>query len=279
METIRDELLRSLLSEDVHYIDLTTFALGISERAGTAEILSREDGVVACSEEAARLFELHGCDVDLYLKSGDELAPGQPILRARGSAGRIHLVYRAAQTLLAYASGVATYTRRLVEEARSVNPRVQVATTRQAPPGARPFYFKAVLAGGGIVHRQSLSDSILIFDAHLAFVERPRIANAVARALSRGGGRGVGVEVRSLEEALEAVAAGAYYVQFERPSPGDLAARVREIRRLNGRAVIGVAGGITLENVREYASTGVDIVVTSAPYRARPLDITTKVLA
>jgi len=76
----------------------------------------------------------------------------------------------------------------MIEKARKVNPRIIIGTTGQPPPGTRPFYLKAVLVGGGAVHRQSLSDTILIFDNHLNFIERPRVRNAVARALKKSGG-------------------------------------------------------------------------------------------
>jgi molybdenum transport protein len=273
---ISDSILEKLLLEDIQYVDLTTSALGIGSAEGVARVFFREDGVVACSEEAARIYELAGARVEYFVRSGEWVQANQVVLEARGKSSSLHLAWRVAQTLLSYASGVATYTRRMVEKARRVNPGVVIATTRQTPPGTRPFYIKAVLAGGGIVHRQSLSDSILIFDNHLAFLEERRVSEAVKRALKFGGGRSVGVEVRDLEEAIEAIESGAYYIQFERVQPNILRDWVKKIRELNSRVVIGVGGGITIDNVEEYASTGVDVIVTSAPYRAKPIDVSTR---
>jgi len=272
---IDDDVLKKLIYEDIHFIDLTTQVLEISDLDGVARVFFREPGVVACSEEAARIYKILGADVRYIVKSGVEVEAGQKILEAFGKASSLHLAWRVAQTLLSYASGVATYTRRMIEKARKVNPRIIIGTTRQPPPGTRIFYLKAVLVGGGVVHRQSLSDTILIFDNHLNFIEKPRVRNAVERALKRSGGRCVGVEVRSLEEAVEAVDSGACYIQFERVSPKDLEKIVREIRKISDKIIVGVGGGITLENIEEYAATGVDMIVTSAPYRAKPIDVTT----
>lgn len=176
-----DSLLQGLLFEDVQYLDLTTSVLGIGDLEGAASVFFREDGVVACSEEAARIYELAGGRVDYFLRSGEEASTNQLVLETHGRATSLHLAWRTAQTLLAYCSGVATYTRRMVEKARRLNPQVVVATTRQTPPGARAFYLKAVIAGGGVVHRQSLSDSILVFDNHRVFLGGPGCAQRSRR--------------------------------------------------------------------------------------------------
>jgi len=273
---IGDSILEKLLFEDIQYVDLTTGALGIGSVEGVARVFFRENGVVACSEEAARIYELAGARVKYFVGSGEWVQANQLVLEAQGKSSSLHLAWRVAQTLLSHASGVATYTRRMVEKAKRSNPGVIIATTRQTPPGTRPFYIKAVLAGGGIVHRQSLSDSILIFDNHLVFLEEHGVSGAVKRALKLGGGRSVGIEVKDIEEAIEAVESGAYYIQFDRVQPNILKDWVKKIRELSSRVVIGVGGGITIENVEEYASTGVDVVVTSAPYRARPIDVSTR---
>jgi molybdenum transport protein len=273
--SISESILERVLLEDIQYIDLTTSVLGISGERGVSKVFFREDGVVACSEEAAKIYELAGARIKRLVKSGEEVRANQLVVEVEGEASALHLAWRAAQTLLSFASGVATYTRKLVEKAKKINPNIVVAATRQTPPGTRTFYFKAVLAGGGVIHRQSLSDSILIFNNHLVFLDEPRVSNAVKRALANSGGRGVGIEVKNLEEAVEAVASGAYYIQFERTSPDILTNWIKKLKEISHKVIIGVGGGITLDNIEDYASTGVDIIVTSAPYRAKPIDTTT----
>jgi len=273
--SVSDSILERILLEDIHYIDITTSVLGISGERGVSKVFFREDGIAACSEEAARIYEIAGARIKRLVRSGEEVRANQLVIEAEGEASSLHLAWRTAQTLLSFASGVATYTRRLVEKAKRFNPNIVIAATRQTPPGTRIFYFKAVLAGGGVIHRQSLSDSILIFNNHLVFVNEPRISNAVKRALANAGGRSVGIEVKDLEEAIEAVASGSHYIQFERVQPETLTNWVRKLKEINHKVIVGVGGGITLENIEQYASTGVDIIVTSAPYKAKPIDVTT----
>ncbi|WP_440059464.1 ModD protein [Thermogladius sp. 4427co] len=263
-----------LVREDLHHIDLVSVYLGVGGK-GVAELVSRSRGVLACSEEAASVYSFLGASVELLAESGDLVEPGRVVLRAVGEAPRLLKAWRIAQVIVSYMSGVATYTRRMVDEARKVNPSIVIATTRQTPPGLRKLWFKAVVVGGGIVHRQGLSDEILVFKPHLVFSTYNSIGEAVSALKSVVGYKQVGVEVGSLEEALEAVGKGAEYIQFDRVEPGVLGEWVRVLKSKSPKVRIGIGGGITLENVAAYAATGVDVIVTSAPYRASPLDFTT----
>ncbi|WP_434731259.1 ModD protein [Thermogladius sp. KZ2Tp1] len=275
MSVLMDGELESLLREDLPHFDLTTLYLGISEERGTARLVARSKGVLAGVEEAAAVYEKVGASAECLMRSGLEVVEGSVVLEARGGAGALHAAWRVAQALVSYMSGVATYTRLMVEAARRVNPRVVVATTRQTPPGFRRLWLKAVLAGGGVVHRQSLSDEILLFRNHLVFAGGRGLGEVVRSLKARVGYKRVGVEVGSLEEAFEAVEAGADYVQFDHVDPATLRSWVSRLRSEFSAVSIGVGGGVDLENVGDYAATGVDVIVTSAPYHAKPLDFTT----
>ncbi len=222
------------------------------------------------------MYRIAGAEAEVLASTGTRVEPGAAIVRAVGDGEALHAAWRVAQVIAALCSGVATLTARMVEAARSVNPRVAILTTRKAPPGLRALYQKAVEAGGGVPHRAGLDDSILVFDNHVALAGS-RIRDVVARLAARAGAlRIVGVEVGDLQEALEAVEAGATYVQFEKVPPRRLAEYVRVLREKAPHVKIGVAGGVTLENVREYAATGVDFIVTSYPYYAKPVDMGTR---
>ncbi len=270
-----DSELESLLRDDLHHLDLTTVYMGVESERGVARLVSRSRGVLAGSEEAADVYEKAGATVGYLLGSGSEVSIGTVVLEAEGRASSLHAAWRVAQALVSYMSGVATYTRLMVEAARRVNPRVVVATTRQTPPGFRRLWLKAVLAGGGVVHRQSLSDEILLFRNHLVFAGGRGLGEVVRSLKARVGYKRVGVEVGSLEEALEAAEAGADYVQFDHVDPATLRSWVSRLRSEFSGVSIGVGGGVDLENVGEYAATGVDVIVTSAPYHAKPLSFTT----
>ncbi len=269
-------VLEEWLYEDIGRGDLTSRLLGLRGVRGEALVYTREECIVACSEEAAEVYRIAGAEVEVVAETGRRVGAGEAIIRAVGDGEALHVAWRVAQVILALCSGVATVTARLVEEARRVNKHVMIVTTRKAPPGLRSLYQKAVIAGGGLPHRAGLDDSILVFDNHVALTSGG-LRDAIARLASRAGSlRLVGVEVSSLEEALEAVEAGAEYIQFEKIPVEKLRKYVRVLREKAPRVRIGAAGGITLENVREYASTGVDVIVTSYPYYARPVDMGTR---
>ena len=266
------------LVDDVPYGDLTTLSLGIGGLEGVAEVFVREKCVVAGTEEAGRVYELAGARVDYLKGSGSKASPGEVVLRASGKALSLHTAWRVAQTAISFASGVATKTRRLVTLARSANPGVMVVTTRKTPPGVRALYFKAVMAGGGYIHRYGLSETILVFSNHASFLggleEALRALSEVRRSQPT---RKVGIEVGSLEEAVKAARAGIEFIQLEKLRPSEVREAVRAVREVSPTAVVAVAGGIDEGNIREYADAGVDVIVTSAPYSAKPIDVGTRI--
>ncbi len=264
--------------EDLQYCDITTEALGIVDVEGVAEVVLRQDAVVACTEEAAEIYRILGARITSLTLSGTRAEKGSSILIAEGPARSLHAAWRVAQTIIGFASAVATYTKMMVDKAKSVNPRITIATTRKAPPGSKPLFFKAVLCGGGSIHRFGLSDSILVFDNHLELMGgQDSLEKAIEKLKQCHPERKIGVEVKNLEQALKAARAGAEYIQLEKMPPEKVRGVVEAIRGVNPHATIGVAGGITLENVQEYAKTGVDLIVTSAPYNAGTIDLTTKI--
>ena len=276
MVSVPRRVLEDWLFEDVGRGDLTTRLLGIEGVEGRAEVYVREECVVACSEEAAEVYRIAGAEARVLKPSGADAKPGDIVVEAWGPAGALHAAWRVAQTLLAVCSGVATKTRRMVEKARRVNPRIAILSTRKTPPGLRAVLHKAVIAGGGLPHRAGLDDSILVFDNHLVFLEGG-LREAVER-LSKGVGvaRVWGVEVRSLEEALMAAKAGAGFIQFEKVPPDKLREYVEVLRREAPGVRVGAAGGIDEHNVEDYAATGIDFIVTSAVYHAKPIDVGTR---
>ena len=267
------------LLEDVGFYDLTTQLLGIGEMDGFAEVFAREKFVVAGSEEAAEVYRIvdRRVDVEVHLYTGDIAHSGDIILKAKGPAGALHAAWRAAQEVIAYASGVATSTKSLVEIAKNVNPKVVIATTRKTPPGLRALYFIAVMAGGGVIHRCCLSDGVLLFKNHLAFLGEKDLGSIIMSLKNKNPLRPVGLEVETAEEAIRAVAAGADYVQLEHMNPEEVSKVSTELRKMNSRIIIGVTGGINEDNVEKYAAS-VDLIVTSSPYSAKPVDLGTRIV-
>jgi len=259
-----ERLLELYFDKDCPYFDETTELLGIMGR-GRMRIISREEGISACTEELADFLRGRCLKVE-FLPSGSSFKAGDIILTAEGDLRILFRVWRVSQTFLSVTCAIATETKRLVELAKKANPDVIVATTRKTHPGMRYFEIKAVRAGGGEVHRNSLSDSILVTQNHL------RVARQLGklRALKK-----VELEPMTAEEAVE-YAKAADVLLLDHFSLEELRELVPTLRKLNPSLEVAVAGDINARNIAEYAEIA-DIIVTSAPYYARPLDLTTRI--
>lgn len=272
-----DGQLRSLLNDDVPLGDLTTFLLGIGAKRGLITFSARQPMVVAGSEEAARLLELAGATLSTLTASGTQLRAGAPILAAEGSAGALHRAWKVAQTLTEYASGIATVARKIVNAAHAGRAGTAVVCTRKTMPGAKAISIKAILAGGALPHRLSLSETILIFGEHRAFMGDETATATVTRLRCAAPEKKIVVEVASIDEAVHWAVAGADVIQTEKFSAEDIAALSARLRSGPSRVLIAAAGGINASNAGPYAAAGADIVVTSAPYSAPPLDVAVRI--
>lgn len=271
MPYIPDEDIDRLIAEDVPYGDLTTRSLGLNGRA--AEILMRAgaDMVVCASEEAARIQSRLGAKPEIAVASGQRVAKGDLILSATGDAQAVMAGWKLAQTLIEYASGIATAAARIVAAARAVDPAIVVACTRKNFPGTKRLAVKAILAGDAVPHRLGLSDTLLLFPEHLAMLETGGLLESVARLKAACPEKKVVVEVAAPEDALLAARVGADVIQLERFSPEMVAELAR--RLASAPVLLAAAGGVNAANAADYARAGAKILVTSAPYAAQPLDV------
>ncbi|WP_022723520.1 ModD protein [Rhodopseudomonas sp. B29] len=264
--------LQRLLDDDVPFGDLTTEALGIGARIGTMRLAARDPMVLAMAEEAAAIIQLGGCEVDLIAASGARLEPGAPVLVARGAASGLLRSWKVAQTLIEIWSGVATAAADIVAAARAVSPTIAVACTRKNTPGTKRFAVAAVKAGGAVMHRLGLSETILVFGEHRGFLDEP-LAATVQRLRAASPEKKLITEVSAVDAALEAAEAGFDVLQLEKFAPADVAALVQRLATTPHRPVIAVAGGVNAANAAAYAQAGAQVLVTSAPYMAKPRDV------
>lgn len=269
MSALDDSDLRRLLADDVPCGDLTTESLRIGVQAARVEFRARQAMTVCAVEEATRLFELAGAAARLHAPSGAILAAGDLILDAAGSAADLHHAWKTAQTLVEWASGIASATSAIVVAAG-----IAVACTRKNVPGTKTLSAKAVKAGGGIMHRLGLSETLLIFPEHRLFLhETP--AHTIERMRRSQPEKKIVIEVGTVEEALRWAAAGVDVLQLEKFTPDAVAAcrTAIDANKHGTRPLLAAAGGIRADNATAYTAAGADILVTSAPYTAAPRDV------
>ena len=271
------QMLEYWISEDLGVEDLTTTALKL-KGMGEATIFARESGIVACTEEALEIYRILGAKEVKSKSTGEFVEGGSIILKVRGDLRALHAAWRLAQQVIAIFSGMATKSKILVEKAHKVNPRVVLVSTRKAYPGLRILALKAVRAGGMIPHRSGLSDSILIFRNHIRCLGGfEKLVNIIPELKRRYPFRKIGVEVDDLEQATTLTKAGVDLIQFDKLPPKELSEAVMKLKEMKSELVIAAAGGIDEHNIEDYARTGVDLIVTSAPYYAHPLDMGTEI--
>ncbi|HYZ97562.1 MAG TPA: carboxylating nicotinate-nucleotide diphosphorylase [Acidimicrobiales bacterium] len=270
---VREAVARAL-AEDLTPLGDLTSALLPPELEATARFVPRADGVLAgrlCVDEALRQVD-PTVEVSWQADDGDRVDAGKEIARVTGRLAPILTAERTALNFCCHLSGVATLTARFVDAVTAAGGGLRVWDTRKTTPGLRTLEKAAVRAGGGANHRGNLSDWVLLKDNHL---ELFGIAAAVARARERWPGRTVHVECGDLDQVREAVAAGADALLLDNMSPDEVRAVVAEVRPGHpGRPLLEISGGVTLDTIRAYATTGADLVSIGALTHSAPaLDI------
>lgn len=268
-----DALIDLALAEDIGAGDVTTAATIPPGARASGVMLAKSPGVLSGLEVAAAVFRRVDPSVRFtpLVADGDRVADRQPLAEVEGPAASLLIGERTALNLVQRLSGVATLTARFVEAVAGTGARI--VDTRKTTPGMRWLEKAAVRHGGGSNHRYNLADGVLIKDNHLAAVGGPdRVARAVHLARERvPHGLKVEVEVTTLDELDEALAAGADIVLLDNM---DIPTLAEAVRRTAGRALLEASGGVTLERVRAIAETGVDLISVGAlTHSAGSLDI------
>ncbi len=261
------DLIRRALSEDIGAGDVTTELTVPAEQRAAGAFYAREPLTVAGIELMQAVYDLAGggVRVEVLAPSGSDVDKGACLARAAGSARRLLTCERTALNLLQRLSGVATLARRFTSAIAGTQCRI--LDTRKTTPGMRLLEKMAASCGGVVNHRMGLYDAVLIKNNHIAAAGGVRAALAAVRGTSLP----VEIEVRTLEELDEALACGAQRLLLDNLTPE----QAREwIARIGGRAVAELSGGITLDNVREYALAGAQYLSSGAiTHSARAVDI------
>jgi nicotinate-nucleotide pyrophosphorylase (carboxylating) len=269
-----EEVVDRALAEDLRWGDVTTEAIIPADLKGKASMMAKARGILAGVEVARLVFRRvdPSTQFDIIIQEGNDIQPGDPIAKLEGKVASILEAERTALNFLQRLSGIATETRRYVEAIKGLDSRI--VDTRKTTPGMRVLEKYAVRVGGGHNHRLHLGDGVLIKDNHLAALRSQGLAmkDIIDRAREKAPfNLKVEVEVRTAQEAVEAVEAGADIVMLDDMGLEEMRQAVRLVK---GRALLEASGGITLDNVRHVAEIGVDLISIGAlTHSARSLDI------
>lgn len=264
---ILDPILRRALEEDIGTGDVTTMATIEPGTQASAELVAKEDFVLAGIDVARRVFQLLSTETafEKLISDGQTAKRGDVIAWIKGDAAALLQGERVALNLLQRMCGVATLTSTFVQEVAGT--RAVVVDTRKTTPGLRVLEKYAVRMGGGGNHRMALYDAVLIKENHVA------AAGGITAAVSRARQRvphtqKIEVEVRNQEEVAEALAAGADILLLDNMTLTELTAAIELV---GDQAITEASGGVNLETVREIAETGVQLISVGAlthSYRA-----------
>lgn len=271
----------AFIEEDVPYIDLTCEVLDIRNQPGEMEYFTRESCVLAGTDIARRIMRNLGCEVLASSEDGQLVSAGQTFFTVRGAAADLHAAWKVCLNVFDHLSAVATKTRSMVDAVHAVNPECEVLTTRKSMPGAKDLLTCAVMAGGAFPHRLGLSETVLVFEQHLAFFGGfNRFVEEMPRIKTRCVEKKLFVEADAQRAlALARVSSdghGVDGIQLDKVPVSELAELVRRIREIDPRITIIAAGGINPQNAGAYAACGVDGLATTAPFTAKPVDMSVR---
>jgi nicotinate-nucleotide pyrophosphorylase (carboxylating) len=272
---IGEDRIRELLREDIGFGDITTVALIEEGQEAKARLYFKEEGVTAGLDVALAVFEVLGCEAELLVADGSRVPAGRTLMEIKGPARSLLAAERTVLNIVSRMAGIATSVATVQRIASKANPSLRVAATRKTAPWLRVLDKRAVELGGGDTHRFRLDDCVLIKDNHLKLL--PSVSEAVRRARDRVSfTKKIEVEVRNLEEAVEASEAGADIVMFDNMPPEEISGCLKtlEEKGLREGRLFEASGGITMANLADYASSGVDIIsMGSLTHSVRSLDV------
>jgi nicotinate-nucleotide pyrophosphorylase (carboxylating) len=259
------ELIKRAISEDLAGgVDITSMATLSADLKVSAQFVARKDGVIAGLEMAiATLAEVGVTGANVLVKDGDHVKAGAVLIKVSGNARGILLAERTALNFLGHLSGIATLTAQWVQAVAGT--KTQIRDTRKTTPGLRVLEKYAVRMGGGTNHRMSLSDAALIKDNHIA------AAGGVVKAFSlvreKFPTSEIEIEVDNLQQLREVLPLKPELILLDNMSPSQCAEAVALVA---GTTKLEASGGITIENARAYAESGVDFIAVGALTHSAP---------
>lgn len=270
--SLYDDIFKNAIKEDAPYGDITTMAITNESKRCTADLIVKEDGIIAGLGVFKRVFEILGTiEIAFYVKDGESVKKGQVIAKVCGKSDVVLTGERVALNFLQRISGIATTTNQYVNEIKETN--AKLLDTRKTTPNLRVFEKYAVKVGGGVNHRLGLSDGVLIKDNHIAAAGGiSEAVNLVRNAVPFV--RKIEVEVEDFTQLQEALDAGADIIMLDNM---DIETMAKAVKIVNKKALTEASGNISLTNIRKVAMTGVDYISSGAlTHSSNILDLSLK---
>jgi nicotinate-nucleotide pyrophosphorylase (carboxylating) len=247
----------------------------VPEIPARAVIIAKEDCIISGLAEAEEIFDYFGLEAERLFDEGEFVPAASTVITVCGNARKILQSERLVLNFMARMSGISTVTRECVLCAGG---RARIAATRKTTPGFRQFEKKAVFLGGGDTHRFNLSDAVLIKDNHIKILG---LEESLCRARNQASfTKKIEVEVESLDDMLVAAKGGADIIMFDNMIPAEIAAGIELLQNygLRARVLLEASGGITQDNIEEYAACGVDVISLGALTRnAKWIDLSLEI--
>ncbi|CAB5142449.1 unannotated protein [freshwater metagenome] len=263
-QQVKDAVAEDLMGGE----DITSVATISESQVSTADFVARKAGIISGLHVAAAVLEYCGINhYEVLVDEGAKVEAGKVLITAQGNTRKLLLAERTSLNFLTHLSGISTTTNKWVQAVAST--KCLVRDSRKTTPGLRSLEKFAVRMGGGTNHRISLSAEGLIKDNHI--LASGGITSAFKSLKDKFPGKAIEIEVDSLDQLTEAVKAGAQLVLLDNMTPEQCKAAVSQV---SGKCKLEASGGITLENAKAYADTGVDFIAIGALTHSAPaLDI------
>lgn len=273
LELVADKHIRQALEEDLNHGDISAAAVVSPDEQATVDLLAKQEGVIAGLDVFERTFHILDPNtvVERFVNEGDRIEPGELLARISGSAYVLLAGERTALNYLQRMSGIATYTRQIVELLQGS--KTTLVDTRKTTPGMRIFEKDAVRVGGGMNHRYNLSESVMLKDNHIAaaggIIPAVKAARAAVSFTSK-----IEVETEDLTMVAEALEAGADIIMLDNMDHETMRAACELI---GDQALTECSGNITAENVEKLVDLGIDFISSGAlTHSAGILDLSMK---
>ena len=279
IEDTLDSEIERFLNEDISNGDITSDLFIDATSISNAEILSREPGILSGRSEISLIFNHFNIESNWLFQDGDSFSDNSQIVKLNGLSKSILLSERVSLNLLGHMSGIATSTNNAVKITKQISPHTNISATRKTLPGLRKYEKYSVIVGGGLPHRYDLNEMILIKDNHSKLINNlQKSINSARNQISSS--KKIELEVDSLESAMKAIDLDIDIILLDNMQPEDILKFMNKIKSISQKIPLTEAsGGITMSNLQNYASTGVDIIsMGSLTHSSKSLDFSLQII-